>query len=122
MTAARITAIIPTFNSRRYIRDTVESVLTQTYPVHEVIVVDDGSTDGTEQALARYAGRIRYIRQQNAGPPAARNNGLGARNGGLGCLARLRRSVGSDEDRAADGVSGGSPRLRAGLYRHVDIR
>jgi glycosyltransferase involved in cell wall biosynthesis len=76
VTAARITAIIPTFNSRGYIRDTVESVLGQTYPVHEVIVVDDGSTDGTEQVLASYAGRVRYIRQQNAGPPAARNNGV----------------------------------------------
>jgi glycosyltransferase involved in cell wall biosynthesis len=76
MTSARITAIIPTFNSERYICNTVESVLTQTYPVHEVIVVDDGSTDATEQVLARYAGRIRYIRQTNAGPPVARNTGL----------------------------------------------
>lgn len=76
MASARITAIIPTFNSERYICDTVESVLTQTYPVHEVIVVDDGSTDATEQVLAKYAGRIRYIRQKNAGPPVARNTGL----------------------------------------------
>jgi len=76
MTSARITAIIPTFNSERYICDTVESVLAQTWPVHEVIVVDDGSTDATEQLLARYAGRIRYIRQTNAGPPRARNTGL----------------------------------------------
>jgi len=81
MAPARITAIVPTFNSERYIRDTVESVLTQTYPVHEVIVVDDGSTDGTEQALARYAGRIRYIRQTNAGPPVARNTGLARATG-----------------------------------------
>jgi glycosyltransferase involved in cell wall biosynthesis len=76
MTSARITAIIPTFNSERYICDTVESVLVQTYPVHEVIVVDDGSADDTEKVLARYAGRIRYIRQKNAGPPVARNTGL----------------------------------------------
>jgi glycosyltransferase involved in cell wall biosynthesis len=76
MTHARITAIVPTFNSERYICDTVESVLTQTYPVHEVIVVDDGSTDRTEKVLEKYAGRIRYIGQKNAGPPVARNTGL----------------------------------------------
>ena len=76
MASARITVIIPTFNSERYIVETVESVLAQTYPVHEVIVVDDGSTDATEQLLAGYASRIRYIRQTNGGPPKARNNAL----------------------------------------------
>jgi glycosyltransferase involved in cell wall biosynthesis len=71
-----ITALIPTHNSDSYIRDTVASVLAQTYPMHEVIVVDDGSTDRTEQVLSSYSGRIRYVRQPNAGPPAARNAGL----------------------------------------------
>jgi glycosyltransferase involved in cell wall biosynthesis len=76
MPSARITALIPTYNSERYIRDTVDSVLAQTYPVHEVIVVDDGSTDRTQEVLASYGDRIRYIRQANAGPPVARNTGL----------------------------------------------
>lgn len=76
MPRARVTALIPTYNSERYIRETVESVLAQTYPVHEVIVVDDGSTDQTQQVLASYGDRIRYIRQTNAGPPTARNTGL----------------------------------------------
>jgi len=71
-----VTALIPTYNSDTYICETVESVLAQTYPMHEVIVVDDGSTDRTEQVLARYEGKIRYVRQANAGPPAARNTGL----------------------------------------------
>jgi glycosyltransferase involved in cell wall biosynthesis len=81
MPDARITALIPTYNSDRYICDTVESVLAQTYPVHEVIVVDDGSTDRTQEVLARYGDRIRYIRQRNAGPPVARNTGLAIATG-----------------------------------------
>ncbi|HVI11161.1 MAG TPA: glycosyltransferase [Candidatus Binatia bacterium] len=81
--SARITALIPTYNCERYICETVESVLAQTLPAHEVIVVDDGSTDDTQQALARYGTRIRYVRQANAGPPAARNNGIALATGDL---------------------------------------
>lgn len=83
MLHSKITALIPTYNCERYIRDAVDSVLAQTYPVHEVIVVDDGSTDNTEQVLRSYAGRIRYIRQANAGPPAARNTGIAQATGDL---------------------------------------
>ena len=83
MPVARITVIIPTYNCERYIGETVESVLAQTYPIHEVIVVDDGSTDATERVLASYGSRIRYIRQANAGPPVARNTGLERATGDL---------------------------------------
>jgi glycosyltransferase involved in cell wall biosynthesis len=83
MPFAKITALIPTYNCERYIRDAVDSVLAQTYPVHEVIVVDDGSTDNTKEALDGYANRIRYIRQANAGPPAARNTGIARATGDL---------------------------------------
>lgn len=76
-----VTALIPTYNSARYICETVESVLAQTYPIHEIIVVDDGSTDHTEEVLAPYAGRIRYVRQANAGAPTARNTGLALATG-----------------------------------------
>ena len=54
----------------------VESALQQTRPPDEIIVVDDGSTDDTEQVIARYGGKLRYIRQENSGPAAARNNGI----------------------------------------------
>lgn len=81
MGTSRVTALIPTFNSERYICETVDSVLAQTCPVHEVIVVDDGSTDRTQEVLASYGNRIRYIRQPNAGPPAARNTGLAQATG-----------------------------------------
>jgi glycosyltransferase involved in cell wall biosynthesis len=71
-----VTVIIPTYNRCRRVVEAVESVLAQTYPLIEVIVVDDGSTDGTEAALQPYAGRIRYLSQRNGGPAAARNLGI----------------------------------------------
>src|SRR5271165_3851874 len=83
MPFAKVTALIPTYNCERYICDAVDSVLAQTYPVHEVIVVDDGSTDNTREVLASYGNRIRYIPQVNAGPPAARNNGMAHATGDL---------------------------------------
>ena len=81
MAPKKITALIPTYNCERYICDAIDSVLAQTYPVHEVIVVDDGSADKTESVLARYGTRIKYIRQANAGPPAARNTGIARATG-----------------------------------------
>lgn len=72
-----VSVIIPTFNSRRWIREAIDSVLEQTWRSLEVIVVDDGSTDGTGEMLqAEYGTAIRYIFQANKGLPAARNAGL----------------------------------------------
>jgi glycosyltransferase involved in cell wall biosynthesis len=73
---AKVTTLIPTYNCERYVCEAVESALAQTYPVHEIIVIDDGSTDDTRTALHPYAGTIKYIYQDNAGPPAARNTGI----------------------------------------------
>ena len=55
--------------------ETIESGLTQTWPDHEIIVVDDGSNDDPAQVAARYP-NVRFIRQQNQGVSAARNKGL----------------------------------------------
>ena len=71
-----ISVIIPTFNYGRFMCAAVDSVLAQTLPPREVIVVDDGSTDDTQQKLAPYGGRIHYVYQKNRGVNAARNLGI----------------------------------------------
>ncbi len=71
-----VSVVVPTYNSARYIPEAVDSVLNQTYARHEVIVVDDGSTDDTRRILQSYSGQIHYVYQDNQGPAAARNNGL----------------------------------------------
>lgn len=76
-----VTAIIPMYNGERFVRDSVESVLSQTYSAIEILVVDDGSTDRSIDVLAKYAGRLRLIRQPNAGVANARNAGVEASRG-----------------------------------------
>jgi len=73
-----VSVVIPTYNRRVYIGEALDSVLNQTLSGFEVIVVDDGSTDGTDEVIRSYGGRIHYIRQENRGAAAARN--LGVRN------------------------------------------
>ncbi len=72
-----VSVIIPTYNRKAYVQEAIDSVLAQTYSDYEIIVVDDGSTDGTGEALrARYGDRIRYVWQENGGGPSARNRGV----------------------------------------------
>ena len=69
----KISALIPTYNRRKYVQRAIESVLSQTVSVDEVIVVDDGSTDGTaEEIERRFGDSIRIIRQTNQGVSGAR--------------------------------------------------
>lgn len=69
--------IIPTYNRRDLLPRAIDSVLAQTRRVDEIIVVDDGSTDGTADMLqARYGERVKHVWQSNAGVSAARNHGL----------------------------------------------
>ncbi len=74
---------IPAFNTARYIRDCIESALTQTYADFEVVIVDDGSTDGTSEVLQSYCRdpRIRVIHRQNGGIGAASNAAVRACRG-----------------------------------------
>jgi glycosyltransferase involved in cell wall biosynthesis len=76
-----VSVVIPTYNRARYITKAIESVLAQSYPSREIIVVDDGSTDDTPTVLRSYADRIRVIRQKNSGPSGARNAGIEAARG-----------------------------------------
>jgi glycosyltransferase involved in cell wall biosynthesis len=73
---ARISVVIPTYNAGRYICQTVDSVLNQTYREIECIVVNDGSTDDTSDRLLAYDDKIVYLEQENRGRAAARNAGL----------------------------------------------
>lgn len=71
-----VSVIMPAFNSARFVGQAVQTVLAQTYPQVELIVVNDGSTDETETVLAPYANRIQIINQANQGVSAARNTGI----------------------------------------------
>lgn len=71
-----VSVVIPSYNMEAFTPLTIESVLAQDYPHVEVIVVDDGSSDGSVAALSRFGDRIRLIEQKNAGACAARNRGL----------------------------------------------
>jgi glycosyltransferase involved in cell wall biosynthesis len=75
-TVAKVSVIIPTYNHERYIRESVSSVLGQTYPNIEILVVDDGSTDQTKKALAAYLSKINYIYKPNGGTSSALNTGM----------------------------------------------
>ena len=66
-----VSVIIPTYNRSRWLPEAIESVLNQTYPHVEIIVVNDGSTDNTEQVLGPYRDRIKYIYKENGGPGSA---------------------------------------------------
>jgi glycosyltransferase involved in cell wall biosynthesis len=72
----RISVIIPVYNGDRYLAEAIRSVLNQTLPPDEIIVVDDGSTDDTAALVRSMGAPIRYCRQSNHGPAAARNRGL----------------------------------------------
>ena len=76
----RVSVIVPVFNSARYLSDCVESLLDIDYPSYEVILVDDGSTDGSAEICDQFREKqpsvIRVVHQENAGPAVARNRGV----------------------------------------------
>jgi glycosyltransferase involved in cell wall biosynthesis len=76
-----VSVVVPTYNRGDLIAETLTSILAQTYPRIETIVVDDGSTDNTAEAVAPFLDRITYIRQANKGLAGARNTGIERSNG-----------------------------------------
>jgi glycosyltransferase involved in cell wall biosynthesis len=81
MRAATVSCVIPVWNGEAYLAPAIESVLAQTHAPLEVIVVDDGSTDGTPGVIGAFGDRIVGLRQDNGGHGAARNAGLRAARG-----------------------------------------
>jgi glycosyltransferase involved in cell wall biosynthesis len=78
-----VSVVVPVYNGEACLAPALESVLAQSNPPVEIIVVDDGSTDTTAQTAERYAKWITLIRQSNQGPSVARNSGIARAGGAL---------------------------------------
>lgn len=76
MSAPLVSVVIPTYNAPQLLRETLDTVLAQTFADYEVVIINDGSTDDTVEQLEPYRDRIRLITQKNAGIGAARNRGI----------------------------------------------
>jgi glycosyltransferase involved in cell wall biosynthesis len=76
-----VSAVIPVYNREDFLAEAIESALGQEGVRIEVVVVDDGSTDGTPATARGFREQVVYLRQENAGPPAARNRGVNAARG-----------------------------------------
>lgn len=77
----RFSAIVPTYNRKETLRQTLTALAAQDYPDYEIIAVDDGSTDGTREMVTTEFPGVRYLLQPNRGPAAARNRGIAAATG-----------------------------------------
>jgi glycosyltransferase involved in cell wall biosynthesis len=71
-----VSTIIPVHNGEKFLAGAIANVLEQDYQPLEIIIIDDGSTDGTREVAAQFKDKIRYIYQSNSGPAAARNHGI----------------------------------------------
>lgn len=79
----RVSVVIPTYNRPEFVREAIASVLRQDYPDVELVVVDDGSSDGTAAVVREFGTAVRYLWQENRGVSAARNRGAAACTGDL---------------------------------------
>src|SRR2546426_189289 len=80
-TPSCVSVVIPVYNGEQYLADAIQSVRDQTYQNVEVIVVDDGSTDGSADVAKKFGEAIRYVHQSNGGVGKARNTGIAAARG-----------------------------------------
>lgn len=120
----KVSVIVPVYNGGSTIRAVVDCLLKQTLRPHEIIVVDDGSTDDTVESLREFGGEITLLQKRNGGPASARNRGVGASSGDLvaftdsdclpqaGWLAELVRGF---DDPRVGGVGGVTRRADGGL-------
>jgi glycosyltransferase involved in cell wall biosynthesis len=77
----KFSVIIPNYNNAKTLERAINSVLNQTYPPHEIIVVDDGSTDHSREIISKFGNSVRPVFQKNQGVSAARNNGVSVATG-----------------------------------------
>ncbi len=104
-----VSVMIPVYNGEAYLAEAIDSVLSQSYRPIEIIVVDDGSDDGSGDVATRYGETVRYVRQDRAGNGAARNRAVQVASGDLftfldaddrlapGTLSRLVSELGNDQ-------------------------
>jgi glycosyltransferase involved in cell wall biosynthesis len=76
MNDAAVSVVVPAYNAAQDLGAAIDTILAQSYPPHEIIIVDDGSTDATSRVIAGFGGRLIALRQDNGGPSAARNAGI----------------------------------------------
>ena len=81
MKAPLVSVVVNNYNYERFLGEAIESVLAQSYPQTEVVVVDDGSTDGSRGIIAGYGGRVRPVLKENGGQASAFNVGFAASRG-----------------------------------------
>lgn len=77
----KVSVVIPVYNARDVIGETIETVLAQTWTDREIVVVDDGSSDGSGDIVRSFGERVRYVRQENGGVARARNRGIAESTG-----------------------------------------
>ena len=95
----KFSIIVPIYNACNVLRRCLDSILLQTYPLYEVLMIDDGSTDTSEEIAAHYAEKdVRFIliRQSNAGPSKARNKGINLATGEVICFVDSDDFIESD--------------------------
>jgi glycosyltransferase involved in cell wall biosynthesis len=71
-----VSVIIPVYNGARFLPEAIANILGQNYPSLEIVVIDDGSTDDIDAVVAAIPVEVQYVKQENAGPAAARNRGI----------------------------------------------
>jgi glycosyltransferase involved in cell wall biosynthesis len=108
-----VSVIVTAYNHERYIAAAIQSVIDQTYHDYELIVVDDGSTDGTSDRVLAFADDILLVRQENQGIAASRNTGIRHARGQL--LAFLDGDDLWEPDKLAHHVAAAKSRPRSGL-------
>ena len=118
----KVSVVVPTYNRRLSAHETVECLLRQSLPPHEIIVVDDGSTDGTAETLRRaFGGAVKVLSRKNGGPASARNCGIRASEGDF--IAFTDSDCLPDETWLAELLKGfDSPRVAGvgGVVRRAD--